>query len=484
MANVKFNRGILANLSSNTQDALAFLAEDSTQETAKNYGYLYLGSNLVATKYLEKMDVSHYTAGAGLLEIGTSSNSPILTTRSIITTTSSSYDWSNNDNVPTAKVIADFVGKEISGNDIYHKSGTSGAGSDGWNSWTWTADAYKGSTLLSDQTTPLASAYALSFTLPVADTSGSGYDYSTDSTHLTTPAQVATFVAGIAGGMRYIGAIASIEGTSTNSKSGDVYIASNDFEVRGTDTTPAVTVEVDDMIVLNEYYVTGSTLPTPLGYVNTAPSGQTAVWKLNFDRFERNLDGAVTTTDTLTSGKLVVGAGSKNIQTLATTPGGLVYSITPNIIADLSIGSTGQVLTVSSGAPAWQDSIYYLTGQGSTANIITVTRYKNGSVDTSYSETGWTSGVKEITINDVDHATNADKILQTVDNTNATKPLLIGTPNSENPSVTDASYKDVRYSSRINANPNTGEITVNYKTGESTSETVNIVDTLMWHTLQ
>ena len=483
MANVKFNRGILANLSSNTQDALAFLAEDSTQETAKNYGYLYLGSNLVATKYLEKMDVSHYTAGAGLLEIGNSSNSPILTTRAIITTTSSSYDWSNNDNVPTAKVIADFVGKEISGNDIYHKSGTSGTGSDGWTSWTWTADAYKGDTLLTGSTTPTASAYALSFTLPVADTSGSGYDYSTDSTHLTTPAQVADFVSGIAGGMRYIGAIASTVGTTTNSKSGDVYIASQDFTVTGTDL-PTVTVEADDMIVLNEYYVTDSTTATPLGYVNTAPSGQTPVYKLNFDRFERNLDGAVTTTDTLTSGKLVVGAGSKNVQTLATTAGGLVYSSAANTIADLSIGDTGQVLTVSSGAPAWQDSIYYLTGQGSTANIITVTRYKNGSVDTSYSETGWTSGVKEITINDVDHATNADKILQTVDNTNAAKPLLIGTPNSENPSVTDASYKDVRYSSRINANPNTGEITVNYKTGDSTSETVNIVDTLMWHTLQ
>ena len=159
----------------------------------------------------------------------------------------------------------------------------------------------------------------------------------------------------------------------------------------------------------------------------------------------------------------------------------------------LTLGTEGQTLmvknTAQSGAPAsltagcgWADTITYTVDSGSSANIIVVYRLKNGSVDTSYNETGWTSGVKTITINNVAHATNADAVLEVGQAANTNRNLLVGYG-----TATDEEYKTVEYNSVVTVN-NAGQLTAQgivvneYTNGAYVSQTsINVSDSLTWH---
>lgn len=434
MASVKFNRGLYSAAGNNPDDALAFLAKDATHQTAKDYGYLYLGAEMVATKYLKELDLTGFSAGDGLLEIGTNNSSPILTTRSIISTTSSTYDWSSSPDVPTAQVIADYVSKEISAKDTYHGDGTWGS-STNWN--VYTAKYYKGDTEITSGETGYQS---LAFTLPVASEFSSS-----DDSHLTTPKQIADYFAGLAGGMRYCGAVSSTtlptgSGTLAPYKAGDVFIASTDFTIGS--GTGAKTVENGDMIVIK----TGTSVTT--------------LTTDNCDVFERNLDGAIYKSGNLTENALVLGAGTDSVKALANgTEGQMLRMVTADNVT----------------VPAWADYYYQMVAaHGTDANKIVVTPYTNGTAGSATT----------ITINDVTHATNADKVLEKAQTASTTRSLLVGYAADDDATT----YKDVEYNSNATIN-NAGELTtknltVTEKAGSTYgSNTIDVAATLTWQTL-
>lgn len=448
MASVKFNRGTIDQAGNNGADALGFLAKGSsgTPTTAGDYGYLYLGTQMVATKYLKDLVVNgdFYTGSTPdqndlIVSLSYNSGNPIVgagkrfVTDSVVNPSSGTYSPADTD-IMSALAVANYVSAQIGANDTYHGTGD-------WDSNTWNkyvAKYYKGGV----EVTSGDDYHALEFTLPVAQTFTN-----TDDTHLVTPKAIADYFAGLAGGMRYCGAVSNTTlptgtGTLAPYKAGDVFIADTAFTI-GTGTT--VSVEVGDMIVLK------------------GPGTITTLSTTNCDVFERNLDGAVHKASDLTANTVILGAGTDSIKSLAN-------------------GSDGQMLSMVSSVPAWADYVYQTVEEVSgNANQILVKTVTNGTANAGTT----------ITINDVQHATNADKILQTVSTTNADVPLLIGQNNDStaNPAVTDSTPKDINYSALIKANANTGmitskDLTVNTKTGSTYgNDTIDVAAALTWQTL-
>lgn len=227
-------------------------------------------------------------------------------------------------------------------NDIYHKSGDWGTGAN-WN--TYTAQAYKGNTLLTDSTTPTASAYALSFTVPVetgnivkhGETTPDYYD-----NHLPTSKAVATFVENyfstIAGGMRYCGTIGADgklpSGSLAPYKPGDVFIATADITLGGTKVADA-----GDMIVIR-------TLASGVESVEAGTSINDSTKIAQYDVFERNIDGAVTAVNNLATNKMVVGdaADSKTVKTVDFVTADITNT---DIVIAHTVGQTTETVSVA-----------------------------------------------------------------------------------------------------------------------------------------
>lgn len=475
MANVKFNRGLLDNLASNGNDALAFLAESST-----DYGYLYLGQTLVASRFLKALDptntyhptvastgdyinridgwsnsnsgpwadqTSHNITGIVLTAdhfqaTGESSASPHVTSRSLIGVINGTGYVAKENEILSAYATQQLISENIGNNDTYHGTGTWGSSTD-W--MTYTAKYYRGSTEVTSGT----GYHALSFTLPMADSFSAS-----DESHLVTPKQIADYFAGLAGGMRYCGAIGATGALPTNSlapfKEGDVFIASANVVVSGT-----TLAEEGDMIVINS--LASGVTSVPAG---TLINDTTKI--ASYDVFERNLNGAVTKSADLTTN-------------------GVVYATGTSTVASTTVGNAGQILkSTGNAAPTWVDYYYQvIAAVQDHANQFTVTPYTNGTAGSATT----------ITINDVEHATNADKVKQTVSTTNSDKPLLIGEGS------TSGSYQDVSYSAAISANASTGDVTTTGKvtaataivtesdTDLATTGHIDVAHSLTWHVL-
>lgn len=467
MANVKFNRGILANLSSNTQDALAFLAESST-----DYGYLYLGQTLVASRFLKAIDptntyhptvastgdyinridgwtnsnsgpwadqTGHNITGIVLTAdyfqaTGESSASPHVTSRSLIGVINGTGYVAKENEILSAYATQQLISENIGNNDTYHGTGTWGSSTD-WK--TYTAKYYRGSTEVTSSDTGY---HALSFTLPI-HTWTDATTYAADNANLTTPYQVAQYLSTFAGAMEYKGGLTLAEATTTTHdyKPGDVFIASA--------AIPAIGAEAGDMVIVKTAITTGGAFSSS-----------------NCDVFERNLDGALIKSTT-------------NF-----TQYGVAYvENTTGTIASTAVGTAGQILnSTGNAAPTWVDYYYQvIAAVQDHANQFTVTPYTNGTAGSATT----------ITINDVEHATNADKVKQTVSTTNSDKPLLIGEGS------TSGSYQDVSYSAAITANASTGDVTTTGKvtaataivtesdTDLATTGYIDVAHSLTWHVL-
>ena len=449
MAQVKFYRGTVDQVSNIPADALGFIAKGSagTPTTAGDYGYIYLGTTLVATKYLDQMEVSGFGTQPTAknprivsLEYNATKNyvdSRKLVLGAEVADTSTVYTPADTD-ILTALATSNLITKMSAAADKYHSNGgwaqtPSGGTADAWYTYRSTG------TNIAD----------IVITLPIANTSAAGYDYATDTSHLTTPSQVATYFSTLAGGMRYCGAL-STNSIPANSRCGDVFIASAKITIQPSVAVDPRTIESGDMVVLNSHYTSG----------NLAYSG--GYW--NFDQFERNLDGAIHYSGTtgLTSNTVILGAGTDSVQSLAN-------------------GTAGQVLKIGSGGtPEWgtdssDDNYYRTTKDTSEPTKLLVTHYKNGTVVTNDAgDTGYVQGVLTI-----DTITQSNKVKQTVSTTNSNKPLLIGAGG------TSATYQTVSYSSKINANASTGDITAHNITvgGGSGESTIDVYTTLTWQTL-
>jgi hypothetical protein len=460
MAQVKFYQGLQSAAASNPEGSIGFL-----NKAGEAAGYIYLGNNMVATKYLRDLDLTGFDSRGGLLEIGTNDSNPFLTTRSLITSTSSTYSWGSNDNVPTAKVIADFVSKKHAAADLYHATGSWGTDSDPW--YEYTAKCYQGST----EITPSGSGYKeLKFELPISEATGSSY--SSDSTHLTTPAQVAAYIGQLAGAMEYKGGLTTAMYTTHPAyEPGDVFIAQNENASLG--------IEEGDMVIVNTAMAANAEFVT---------KGDNK----NCDVFERNLDGAVAAANPLNPGRLIVGNGSKTIKTLDTTAGGLVYSSAANTVANLPIGTSGQHLIVSSSKPAWGDSIYYKVALKPNTSSGGVTTYNDDTLVITQNKNGQdrTSEAVELQINHVaeathaasadsaDSATNAAYVGMSEASENSAVPILVrGAQNS------NTTNYGVKYDSQVTVNPSTNTLAATEVALTQSSTTINVFDTLTWHTL-
>jgi hypothetical protein len=458
MAQVKFYQGLQSAAASNPEGSIGFLNKADAAA-----GYIYLGNNMVATKYLKELDLTGFAAGAGLLEIGTSSSNPILTTRSLITATSSTYSWSSNDNVPTAKVIADFVSKQQAANDIYHKTGTWGS-STNWN--VYTAKCYKGTSEVASGATGYQE---LKFTLPISTATGSSY--ASDSTHLTTPKQVADYIGQLAGAMEYKGELTTAMYTTHPAyEPGDVFIAK--------DANSTLGIEVGDMVIVN------TAMAANAAFV-TSGTGK------NCDVFERNIDGAVTAGNDLGANMLILGNSNKTIKTLSTHKGAIIYSSDADTIGELLISATtGQHLVVkSTGLPGWENSQWeHVAQKANTGSGSTLVHNEATLVITDHENT--TTSSREITIDYVAHATQAESATSADSATNATYVGMSESSDTSTPILVRGAKNGqttnygVKYDSQITVNASTNtlnaaEVVLN----GGTSTSVSVYDTLIWHTL-
>lgn len=495
MAQVKFNRGQRSSIEALTGEGIFNQVSIGRDTTADSWDSIYLGNLMVGTSLLRLIkptampvptfgDQTTWTpttpaSGTSLvITADYNGTSAITTARNLVdyaTASAQGYAQQASDSeILTAKAVTALVAT-VSDNTYYTDGSGNTAG--GWNynsaGWkTWTAvDA------------GTQAAHNISFTLPVEAQSDGGIvkhgtapsdDYS--DTLLPTSKAVAEFVAAylasFAGGMRYIGSLADTTAPA-GTKPGDVFIASAAISDLG--------AEANDMIVVNDTYTNGNFTAA------------------NTDVFERNLDGAVTKSpNDLTTYGVVYANGTSVVQSTAAGQVGQIL-VGQGLAAPtwLNLGTEGQTLmvknTASAGEPAsltagWADTITYTVDSGSSANIILVYRLKNGSVDTSYNETGWTNGIKTITINDVNHAVNADKVLEKEQTANTNRNLLVGYA-SVDPNTNATEYKDVEYNPVVTVN-NAGQITAQgiivneYNNGTYTSNTsINVSEALTWHDL-
>ncbi len=452
---IKFNRGLRSKIGSNGTNDVAFIADSST-----NWDSIYLGQLLVGTSLLGLMKPSKLKykatdsgnwADLTIASSGTSTlSSAVITTDMVGTTpaatmtarklvdnaTATANNYTPGDNeiltAKAAKSIAQAAASSANTNTWYQNNDFEAS------TWTWQATEQGG-----------LGHGNLTFTLPVTDSSDTFA--SDDDASLVTPAAVASYFAGLSGGMRYRGALANTT-LPSGTKPGDVFIAS--AAISGI-------CEANDMIVINNSYTSG------------------ALTASNCDVFERDLTGAVTTGETLASGKLIVGNGSKTIKTLATTAGGLLYSSSANVVADLPIGTAGQHLVVSNSKPAWANTYYEMVAEVSGhANQFTVTPYQNGTAQTATT----------ITINDVAHATaadsatdatNATNVKQTVTTANEFRPILV----TASSSPTSGNNAAVNYETGVTINASTKTLKATEVQVTDGTLTVNVFDTLTWHTL-
>lgn len=194
-------------------------------------------------------------------------------------TVGESYDASTD---TTHLLTAAQIYALATGNDTYHRTGAWGT-SDAWK--TYTAKYYKGGTEITSGTTGYQ---ALSFTLPVHTWSDASA-YAADNATLTTPYQVAQYLATFTSAMNYRGSLTSAMAGGTHSDAyqiGDVFIAGGDIASIG--------AEAGDMVVVN------TAIPANTAFVSTGDNK-------NCDVFERNLDGAVTADETLAENHMIVG---------------------------------------------------------------------------------------------------------------------------------------------------------------------------------
>ena len=466
---IKFNRGLRSKIGSNGTNDVAFIADSST-----NWDSIYLGSLLVGTSLIGLMkpsklkykatdsgdwaDLTIASSGTGTLSsavittdmVGTTPAATMTARKLVDYTGAGASGYAPGDNeLLTAKAvkrIADAAASSVNIDTWY----TSGAFDT--STWTWTASNSGGT-----------NHPALTFTLPVTTT----FTSATDDAHIPTTEAVSEYIANLAGGMRYCGSLASTTLPASGStgymgpyKAGDVFIASAAITISA--SNPTLKAEIGDMIVLK------------------GDSTITSLSSTNCDVFERNLDGAVTTTDTLASGKLIVGNGTKTIKTLKTTKGGLLYSSAANVVADLPIGTTGQHLVAkSTGIPGWENSYYEKVAEVSgNANQFTVTPYTNGTAGTATT----------ITINDVAHATaadsatdatNATNVKQTETTANEFRPILV----TASTSPTSGNNAQVNYETGVKINASTKTLKATEVQVTDGTLTVNVFDTLIWHTL-
>jgi hypothetical protein len=308
---------------------------------------------------------------------------------------------------------------------------------------------------------------ALEFTIPTM-TSSSTTGFATDDTHLVTPAAVANYFANLAGGMRYRGVLTSTT-APTGTKPGDVFIA-------GTGGIAALGAEENDMIIVNENYTTGN------------------LTNSNTDVFERNIDGAVSTSETLSDGKLILGAGSKTVKGLATAKGDIVYSTDANTIGGLGIGTVGQRLqvvnTASSGdpilLPRWQDNyeLKIAAATGTNATGIDVFLFKNGSAAANASYHGQTfdaNGKINIPIT-AGSATSANTVVQNSENTGKHAILFKGAVTSAS-TPASGEADDVDYNTTVVIDAAGGNLEANDVKIKDGNTQINVSASIIWHEL-
>ena len=491
MAQVKFNRGQRSSIEALTGDGIFNQVSIGRDTTTDSWDSIYLGNLMVGTGLLRLIkptampvptfgDQTIWTAttpasGTSLvITADYNGTSPITTARTLVdyaTATAEGGYTATDSEILTAKAVTALVSSVA--DNTYYDNFIRGTGQ---SLWTWTA-AEQGTDQHGDLTITIPTESTITKDYNTASSGDPVYDYHPDKvpTSKAVTDFVETYFAGLAGGMRYEGSISSTT-VPADRKAGDVFIASQAFTIGTAPDT--ISVEAGDMIVLNSTY--------------SATAGQTGtLTTTNCDVFERNLDGAVIKESNLTKYGVVYATDDSVVN--STVKGGVGEILIGTLDAPkwLTLGTEGQTLmvknTAQSGAPAsltagWADTITYTVDSGSSANIIVVYRLKNGSVDTSYNETGWTSGVKTITINNVAHATNADAVLEVGQEANTNRNLLVGYG-----TATDEEYKTVEYNSVVTVN-NAGQLTAQgivvneYTNGAYVSQTsINVSDSLTWH---
>lgn len=475
MAQIKFNRGLRSNLSSstNTDNDIAFIADSGT-----NWDSIYLGTALVGTSLLGLMKPSKLKRKATdaatswtdvTIGTGTGNLSSVVITADYVSSTTGA--------ITTCRKLVDYAGAGANGytpgdNELLTAkavkriadAAAAGVDIDTWYSnftqstWTWTALNAGGT----DHDN-------LSFTLPVTST----FDGHTNNTEIPTTQAVSDWFGNLVGAMEYKGQLTPAIASGTHSeayKKGDVFVAVDGVAVSG------VRIEEGDMVIVKDDI-----------------AANTAFTSAKIDIFERNLDGAVTTTNPLAANQLIVGNGTKTITTLDTTAGGLVYSSAANTVANLQIGTTNQHLIVKdTGLPGWADSIYYKVALKPNTSSGGVTTYHDDTLVITQNKNGQdqTSAAVELQINHVAEATHASSADTATNATHAEKVKM-----AENSST---SYILVR-GAASSASGFTDNYGVNYESSATvttdgafagknitltqSSTSIDVFDTLTWHTL-
>ena len=487
MAQVKFNQGLVSLSSSNPIDNIGFLYENApTGGNPPDAGYIYLGPILSATKYLKATDpqgmytpaytydtngnidsvtwsravIGNNTGNIPKVVVtadymdpaGGTDNSPITTCRRLIDSNDASASgYTSSDNqILTAKAVT----KMISSNGGYYYNGGWNYNSSGWNTWTARHS--------------IDESHNIFFTLPVEvnDIELHGESPNTDysNTLLPTSKAVATFVeeyvAGLAGGMRYMGSISSTtlpvlsEG---HYKSGDVFIASQSFWISNGSPGPLEqhkVVDVGDMIVLN----------------STFASTDTSLTYTNCDVFERNIEGAVTAENQLPAYGVVYGTGGRTVGSTGATSMSDVGKML-SVIVDLDEYSNPLL------KPAFTNHVQHkVRGYNSStsgenqATIYLQEKTNNGN---------WTDTGDTIVIDWVDHATMAARVSLIQDGTYRL-PLITGQPNNGDRKGL------LYYNEAVTVDNSTGTITsrnVNLLGPTSGTVQVDVYEGLIWHVI-
>ncbi len=345
--------------------------------------------------------------------VGSGTPTPMTTVRKLVDyagATAQGYT-ANDSEILTAKAVTALVSSVA--DNTHYGNFTRGTGQ---SLWTWTA-AEQGTTQYGDLTITIPTESTITKDYNTASSGDPVYDYHPDKvpTSKAVTDFVETYFAGLAGGMRYEGSIGSTT-VPADSKSGDVFIASQAFTIGTAPTT--ISVEAGDMIVLNSTY--------------TATAGQTGtLTTTNCDVFERNLNGAVTISSSMTSGQFVVATGAGTVESA--------------------------------------DIIYDRVTQNSNAlNTITVTTWTNQTEGTG-------SDVNTYTIDDIYHA----KFVNTAqdNSTNSFKDVLIDGTYSDDSGHT--TYQAPKHTSNVQINPAVGEIQLHYTaSGAQTATTINVAESI------
>jgi hypothetical protein len=270
-----------------TINAGGYTLTDSDILTAKAVTSLISAS--AGNTWYQNFTESNWTWTAAVQDTTLQTQTNLSFTLPIANTSGGSYDPSTD---ATHLMTADQIYAVATGNNTYHGTGT-------WDSTEWnvyTAKYYKNGTEVASGATGYQ---ALSFTLPVHTWSNAAA-YAADNTHLTTPKQVADYLATFTSAMNYRGQLTNAMATGTHSDAyqiGDVFIAS--------EAITSIGAEAGDMVVVK------TAIPANTAFVSTG-TGE------NCDVFERNLDGAVTADATLAENHMVVGdTADKEVKTVA-----------------------------------------------------------------------------------------------------------------------------------------------------------------------